>query len=190
MTRTRTRTIWVRLGVAAMAVFLVRLTAATLATAQTTDEEPPPATVPRRVEIGGAAGTTVGIPEYGVLASVPVHTGSALEIIVARMPAFWDAPAHLLAQVQVRMPFREHLRSRKSFLIGVTSIAARRGDEGFLGTDESSYVRPHAGVSLQWPTAPTLDFRLDLQGVFTFEPELPLIPRAMAAFVWHPRTPR
>lgn len=183
------RSFWIRLSVAAAGIFAARLSIATIATAQGPDDETPPI-APMRVEFGGMAGTIVALPEFGVLASVPIDKGSAIEVVVSRMPPFWDAPAHLLAQVQFRIPFREHLRSRKSFVAGVTRISALRSDDGFLGTESSTFVRPHAGVSLQWPTAATLDFRLDLQGVFTFAGELPLIPRAMAAFVWHPRAGR
>ena len=33
---------------------------------------------------------------------------------------------------------------------------------------------------------PHTDFRFDAQGMFTFNGELPLAPRAATAFVWHP----
>ena len=171
-------------------ILTARLTLAPGAGAQTTDDDEPEAVAPPRLEIGGTTGMAMIFPEFGVIASVPLQRNSALEVMVSRMPASWEAPTHLLAQVQMRVPFREDLRSRKSLVVGVTRISAERRDDGFLGTDEATFVRPHAGVSLQWPTASTLDFRLDLQGIWTFSSELPLLPRAMAAFVWHPRMAR
>jgi hypothetical protein len=172
-------------------VLTARLTIAPGAGAQTTDDdEPPPAVAPPRVEVGATTGMAMIFPEFGVIASVPVQRNSALEVTVSRMAASWDAPTHLLAEVQMRVPFRDDLRSRKSLVVGVTRISADRRDDGFFGSDEASFVRPHAGVSLQWPTASTLDFRLDLLGIFTFARELPILPRAVAALVWHPRMPR
>ena len=102
------------------------------------------------------------------------------------MPAIWDAPPHTLAQLQLRIPFRADLRSRKSFVAGVTRIDAGEWRHFLGGNDEGTFVRPHAGVSLQWPTGPAFDLRVDLHGLITFAGELPLVPRAMAGFVWHP----
>ena len=85
-------------------------------------------------------------------------------------------------QAQFRMPFRAHLRSRKSLLIGVTRLTSRKRhpyDSGFWG-DDDRVVFPHAGVSLQWPMGRHADFRFDAQGLFTLDGELPLVPRAVA----------
>jgi hypothetical protein len=177
--------------VCTLLILTARLTLAPGAGAQTTDDdEPPQAVPPPRVEIGGTTGLAMIFPEVGVIASVPVQRNSAIEVMVSRLPASWDGPPHLLAQLQMRVPFRDDLRSRKSLVVGVTRISAERRDDGFLGTDEATFMRPHAGLSLQWPTAPTLDFRLDVQGIFTFSSEVPMLPRAVAAFVWHPRMAR
>jgi hypothetical protein len=175
---------------AGIAVVLTRLTLASIVVAQIADAEPPATRVPPRFEIGPTAGLTVAFPEFGVVASAPIDQRGAIEVVVSRMPAMWEGPARSFIQLQVRAAFRDHLRSRKSFLLGLTRIAALRGDDGFLGTERTAFVRPHAGVSLQWPVAPTLDFRFDAQGIFTFAGDLPLVPRAMTAFVWHPRTRR
>lgn len=180
-----------RLTLALLAVLATRLAVAPgaiaqLKTSQPDEGEAPRTAVPPRIEIGGSAGLAIAFPEYGFLASVPIERNSAIEVTAARMPAVFDAPPHLLAQVQVRVPFRSDLRSRKSLLVGLTSISASRG-EAFLHVDSGAFVRPHAGVSLQWPVAPTLDFRFDALGIFTFVGEFPLLPRAVTAFVWHPR---
>jgi hypothetical protein len=161
----------------------------TIATSQPTDDDGRPL-APRRVEIGASTGMTIAFPDFGVIGSVPLDKGAAIEVVVARMSEYWDEPAHLLAQVQFRLAFRPHLRSRKSLLLGVTRISALESDEGFLGTESSTFVRPHAGVSLQWPVASTLDFRFDAQGILVFAEELPIIPRGMATLVWHPRAGR
>jgi len=170
---------------ATVAVALTRLAVATLALAQT-PADVAAAAIPPRVEAGPLGGLTVGFPEVGLVASVPVDRRLAIEAVVSHMPAFWDAPAHALAQVQARIPFREDLRSRKSLLVGVTRIAAKLDEDGFLGTDDAVAIFPHAGVSLQWPISQFADFRFDAQGLFTFDGELPLVPRAMTAIVWHP----
>lgn len=180
-----------KIPLALLAVLATRLALAPGATAQlkTTQpdtDDPPRAVAPARIEIGATAGVAVAFPEYGFIASVPIAQDGALEVTASRMPPMWDAPSHLVAQFQVRVPFRGDLRSRKSFVVGLTSITARNGDT-FLDIDSGAFVRPHAGVSLQWPVAPTLDFRFDAQGMFTFVGEVPLLPRALTAFVWHPR---
>jgi hypothetical protein len=177
-----------RLAATILLVLAAPLASATIAAAQTLAEEPVPPTLPARVEIGATAGVAVAFPEYGLIASLPLDQSAAIEVLVSRMPASWDGPAHILGQVQMRVPFREHLRSRKSFVVGLTSLNAVTGDDTFLGIDSGAFVRPHAGVSLQWPVAPTLGFRFDAQGIFTFVGEFPLLPRAVTAFVWHPRT--
>jgi hypothetical protein len=183
-----------RLAFAVIAALATRLALAPGAAAQLPhpqphDDEPPLRTNPMRVEIGGTVGATLGFPEFGLIASIPIASVAAIEVVGARMPAaLMDAPRHLLGQVQVRMPFREHLRSRKSLVVGVTSISAvQRGDDSFLYAHSGSFVGPHVGVSLQWPVAPILDFRFDALGIVTFDHDAPLVARAMTAFVWHPR---
>ena len=134
---------------------------------------------------------TSAFPELGAVFSVPVDRRLAVEVMVSRMQAAWEYPPHTLAQVQLRTPFRADLRSRKSLVVGVTRIAAVDDERGILGgSDDGMFVRPHAGVSLQWPTGPAFDLRLDVQGLITFSSELPLIPRAVVGFVWHPGSSR
>ncbi len=179
-----------KLLLAGGAVVVARLALASIVVAQIVDDATAPEPVRPRVEIGPIGGATITLPEVGVMASVPIDRNGSIEVVVSRMASVWDASAHSLVQLQARAAFREHLRSRKSFVVGLTRIAALTGDHGFLGTDRTTFVRPHAGVSLQWPVASTLDFRFDAQGIFTFARDLPLVPRAMTAFVWHPRPRR
>ena len=183
-----------RLAFAVIAALATRLAlapgaAAQLPHPQPNDDGPRLSTNPMRVEIGCTVGATLGFPEFGLIASIPIASVAAIEVVGARMPAaLMDAPRHLLGQVQVRVPFREPLRSRKSLVVGLTSLSAvRRGDDSFLYPRSGSFAGPHLGVSLQWPMTPMLDFRFDALGIFTFDRDAPLVARAMTAFVWHPR---
>jgi hypothetical protein len=178
----------VKVPVAMALILIARLAAATGAAAQEADDEPLPAPVPSRFEIGGVAGLTVAYPEVGVLASVPTGPGTAIEVSVGWLPRVFYDVEHVVTQAQFRMPFRAHLRSRRSLLIGVTRLTTRkrnRFDISFWG-DETKVVFPHAGVSLQWPIGRHADFRFDGQGLFTLDSELPLVPRAVSMVVWHP----
>lgn len=166
-----------------------------VAGAQVAGDEPIPNPVPLRVEIGAVAGFTVAYLGIGALASVPIGPRTAFEVgfgwlpRVRRPDASYDsASEHFLVQAQFRMPFRTHLRSRKSLLIGVTRVSTRKEDpfdNNFWG-DDATVVFPHAGISLQWPLARYADFRFDAQGLFTFDGELPMVPRAVGTLVWHP----
>jgi hypothetical protein len=103
-------------------------------------------------------------------------------------PAMIYHHENAIAQAQVRLPFKPHLRSRKSLILGITRIKAQKDGAGFLGgssRNNHAFVRPHAGVSLQWPLGRTADLRFDAEGLFTFDGELPLLPRATTTFVWH-----
>jgi hypothetical protein len=175
---------------AGVVVLATRLVLASIVAAQIMDDATPPEPVRPRVEIGPLGGATVTLPDVGVMASVPIDRTGSIEVVVGRMSSVWDSSAYSLVQLQARVAFREHLRSRKSLVVGLTRIATLIGDDGFLGTDRTTFVRPHAGISLQWPVARALDFRFDAQGMFTFAGDLPMVPRAMTAFVWHPRTRR
>ena len=178
-----------KLIVATVAVGFARLALASLVAAQVVDAGHTGPVRPR-IEVGPTGGTTGAFPELGAVFSVPVDRRLAVEVVVGRMPATWEAPPHTLAQVQLRTPFRGDLRSRKSLVVGVTRIVAD-DERGFLGgSDDGTFVRPHAGVSLQWPTGPSFDLRVDFHGIITFAGELPLVPRAVAGFVWHPGSSR
>jgi hypothetical protein len=172
----------------AVAVALARLAVATLAVAQS-PVDVAAAPIPKRVELGGTAGLSAGFPELGVLASVPAGARASVEFAASYMPEHWEAPEHQLAQIQLRIPFRAHLRSRRSLTVGATRIVAiDDGDPPFLDADAMFF--PHAGVSLQWPLSNHADFRFDGQGLLTFAAELPLVPRASVMLVWHPRSSR
>jgi hypothetical protein len=141
-----------------------------------------------RLEVGGGAGLMVAYPEISALVSVPIGPQTSFELAVGWMPRIVYDVEHVLAQAQVRLPFGAQRRSRRSLLLGVTRIDTRQRhpyDSGFWG-DDTRVVFPHAGVSLQWPMGHDVDVRLDAQGLFTLDSELPLVARAMTTFVWHP----
>jgi hypothetical protein len=182
----------VRVAAALAMVLAARLAAAMPAGAQSADDELLPAPVAPRFEVGGVAGLMVAFPEIGVLASVPTGPGAAIEVGIGWLPRVIYDVEHVVAQAQFRMPFRAHLRSRRSLVIGATRISARRRnrfDNGFWG-DEATVTFPHAGVSLQWPIGRHADLRFDGVGLFTLDSELPLVPRAVTMIVWHPRGTR
>jgi hypothetical protein len=176
-----------RLILAGALVLCARLALASVVLAQVADlEEPPPDPIRPRVEFGVTGGLTIGFPEFGAVASVPIDRHADVELMVSRMPPAWDGPSHVLVQVQLRKPFRKQLRSRKSLLVGFTRITALAEGDAFLGFETRAFVRPHAGASFQWPAGARFDFRFDVQGIFTFAGELPLVSRAVIATVWHP----
>ena len=169
-------------------VLLARLAIASAVAAQVTEAPdagaaPAPAPVPPRLEAGVTAGALIGLPELGVTASVPLDRGASVDVVVAHLWSVWADSSHVLAQAQVRLPFRAELRSRRSVLFGVTRIGPGGGRE-FLG-DFATFTRPHAGASFQWPISRGADLRLDVQGILTFAGEVPMLPRAMTAIVWH-----
>ena len=164
------------------------LAVVTTAGAQVADDEPPPLPIAPRVEIGGVAGLTAAFPEVGLLASLPTGPASDFEVAFGWMPPVIYHHENAIAQAQFRVCFRPHLRSRKSLVLGITRIKAQQDGTDFLGgssRDNRPFVRPHAGVSLQWPMGANADLRFDAQGLITFNGELPMLPRATTAFVWH-----
>ena len=161
-----------------------------VASAQEAEDTPP---VTPRFEAGAMTGLTGPLAEFGVFASVPTGQGPAIELVVSWMPGYvYDDSgdeSYMVTQAQLRVPFGPARRSRRSLVVGVSSIRTLSRDpwhDSFLGGNDDHDVRPHAGASLQWPMGPHADFRFDVQGIFTFSSELPLLPRALCLFVWHP----
>jgi hypothetical protein len=175
-------------ALAVAALVIVCAGAPSAVAAQPAGDAPPPAPIGPRIEIGGGAGLALAFPEVNALVSLPIGPQTSFELAVAWMPPIGYDVEHNLAQAQFRLPFGAHRRSRRSLLLGVTRIGTRkrhRDDSGFWG-DDHRVVLPHAGASLQWPIGRQVDFRFDAQGLFTLDAEFPLVPRAVATFVWHP----
>jgi hypothetical protein len=154
--------------------------------AQAASDLPPP--LPRRIEIGALGGVSATSPEVGVLASVPLDDRFSLDVSLGHLTRVWRAPPYVISQAQLRLPFRAHLRSRRSLVVGVTHVRPYRerdGDSGIWGT-EPPLVYPHVGTSLQWGLGSNADFRLDTQLVIQFNSAIiPVVPRAVGAIVWH-----
>jgi hypothetical protein len=122
-----------------------------------------------------------------------IAAGTALATSLALVPQSWaqaasDLPPPLPRRIELRLPFRAHLRSRRSLVVGVTHVRPYRerdGDSGIWGT-EPPLVYPHVGTSLQWGLGSNADFRLDTQLVIQFNSAIiPVVPRAVGAIVWH-----
>ncbi len=180
-----------RLPAAVILVLVARLAVATLAAAQGANEEAPPDPIPPRIELGAAGGVAATSPEFGVLASLPFGDHLSLDVSLGHLTRVWRAPPYMISQAQIRVPFRKHLRSRRSLLVGVTHVAPYAesdDDSGIWGTDRP-FTYPHVGTSLQWSLGSRADFRLDTQVVIQFNDAIiPVVPRAVGAFVWHPET--
>lgn len=181
-----------RLAPAIVLLLASLLTVPPAATAQVDDDAPGEPIGPR-FEMGVGGGLMVAYPEFGALASIPIGAGASFELSVSWMPPIIYEREHGLVQAQVRLPFRPHLRSRRSLLVGVTRLSTRRRhpfDSGFWGND-LTHLFPHAGVSLQWPLGRRrLDLRFDAHGLFTLDSTLPLVARGTAMLVWHPGSAR
>jgi hypothetical protein len=174
-------------ALAAGTVVAASLALAPATWAQAVSDAPTP--VPRRIEIGLLGGVSATSPEIGALVSIPLEGRLSLDLGLGNLTRVWRAGPYVLSQAQLRIPFRHHLRSRRSLVVGVTHVKPYRerdGDSGIWGT-EPPLVYPHVGTSLQWAVGAHADFRVDTQIVIQFnDVVIPVVPRAVAAFVWHP----
>jgi hypothetical protein len=136
---------------------------------------------------GGVAGTS---PDVGVQTSFPLGDLLSIDVSTSYLTRIWRSPAFLLTQGELRVPFRTHLRSRRSLVVGVTDIRAlhRRSGDSPLWRTDARYPYPHVGTSLQWPIGSHADFRLDTQLIVQFGTLIPVVPRAVGRVVWHPVT--
>lgn len=175
--------------VAGVAVLATRLVLASIIVAQTAAGDPSGPVEPPHIEAGLTAGTImVAAPEFGLIASLPLSRRSAVEVMACRAPAFFDAPPHAIVTAQLRAAFSRAPRSRKSVLLGVTRVTALGPSIGIFGTGQSKFVRPHLGLSWQWPITDRVDSRFDVIGIATLERQTRVVPRAVASWVWHAST--
>jgi hypothetical protein len=144
--------------------------------------------VPPRLEIalmGGVAGTS---PDVGALASLPLGERLSFDVGASYLARVWRSPAIGLTQAQLRIPFRRHLRSRYSLLLGATHLEQldpREGDSPlWRGDGPDTY--PHVGASLQWPVfGRRADLRVDAQLVVQGGELIPIVPRIVGGIAWH-----
>ena len=166
-----------------------------MAVAQASAAQPAPdvpAAVPARVEISGGAGVAGTSPAVNMLASFPVGDRLSLDVGADYLFRVFRSPAYVLSQAQVRIPFRAHLRSRYSLLVGVTHLEAldpREGDSPIWRVDGWD-TYPHAGASMQWPLGQGVDLRVDAQLIVQGGELIPVVPRAVGTFVWSPGSAR
>lgn len=176
---------------AVAAIVLAACLVAAPVAAQPGEGAPPP--IAPRLEVGAVAGAGGTSPEFGGLVSLPLGDRLSLDIGASYLPRVWRAPAYALAQAQIRLPFKAHLRSRYSLLVGVTRLDPldpREGDSP-LWREDAWPINPHAGASLQWPIlGRRADLRVDLQLVVQGGELIPMVPRMVGVIAWHTGAPR
>ncbi len=125
-------------------------------------------------EVGGTMGLAAIFPTFGGTVSIPVARRASVEVVGQLAPWRLDDgdDTWLMTQIQVRLPFRERPRARRSLILGVTGITV--GDRFSTADrrrewDLESWIRPHAGVSWQWQRSSHVDMRLDVLAVFLGE---------------------
>jgi len=178
-----------RLVLAAAVPLSVAVAQASAAPASPAQSAPDiPTAVPARVEISGGGGVGGTSPAIGMLASFPLGERLSLDAGADYLFRVFRSPAYVLAQAQLRIPFRAHLRSRYSLLVGVTHLEAldpREGDSP-LWREDGVNTYPHAGASMQWSLGQGLDLRVDAQLIVQGGELIPVVPRAVGSFVWSP----
>jgi hypothetical protein len=153
------------------------------AAAQTAPALPPP-----RLELAGGGGVAGTSPEFGGLVSLPLGPRLSLDAGVSHLARIFASPPFVLTQLELRIPFRRHLRSRRSLVAGVTDVRPhhRSEQDSPLWRTDGRQTFPHAGASLQWPAGSRADFRLDAELILQFDDEAPVVPRVVGTFVWPP----
>ena len=146
--------------------------------------------VPPSFEVGGTMGLAVILPTFGGTVSMPAGRRASIDVVGQVMPWRLDDgdDTWLMTQVQLRIPFRERPRARRSLLVGLTSFTV--GDRFTTAGqrrewDLESWVRPHAGVSWQWQRLPRIDMRLDVVGVFLGRVAPMAAPMVSVSTIWH-----
>lgn len=147
------------------------------------------AEAPGGLEVGIASTLVLVVPAVGGQVSVPTRTGLRVEVSSQVLSWMLDEGDRfgLMTQAQLRIPFHNGPPgSRRSLIAGLTAFTV-----GSRWDRTSSFVRPHAGVSWQWQTRPTMDTRLDVHALVIGEGGPVMVPFATFSLVWHgARRPR
>jgi hypothetical protein len=141
----------------------------------------------RGVEAGVSSMVVAIFPTIGGQVSVPVSR-IRVEFDAHAIPWMLEdgEDLGLLAQLQVRVPFRAGPPgSRRSLLLGVTSFTFADHLDSLDEWEFFGTVRPHVGVSWQWQTSAHVDIRVDVQGVFTGQTPIFAVPLATFSVLWH-----
>jgi hypothetical protein len=147
------------------------------------------AQAPGGLEAGITSTLVLAVPAIGGQVSVPTRTG--LRVEVSSQALSWmleDGDTFgLMTQAQLRIPFHNGPPgSRRSLIAGVTALTV-----GSHRERANSFVRPHAGVSWQWQTRPTMDLRLDVHALIVGDGAPVIVPFATFSVLWHgARRPR
>jgi hypothetical protein len=142
------------------------------------------------VEIGATMGVALIVPTFGGTLSMPIARRASVELVGQVAPWMLESgdDTWFMTQVQLRVPFRERPRARRSLIVGLTSFTV--GDRypranGRRDWDFGSWVRPHAGVSWQWQRWPHIDMRLDVHAVFLGDVAPLAAPVFTFSTIWH-----
>lgn len=157
-----------------------------------TPPDEPGRTAPRApgggLEVGALASVALIVPAFGGQVSVPVTRRVSFEASGELAPwvlndgdDFWVA-----TQLQIRVPFRERPRARRSLVVGVTNLTVMdrwSTPAGRSAWEWETFLTPHAGLSWQWQRSAHVDMRLDVQGlVVGYAPFV--VPRVAFSTVW------
>ena len=168
-------------------VLLGRLALASGAGAQ------PEASQPARLGLAATAGTILGPPTVGTIATVPLPRGRALEVGLEQQASLTTGARFAFGQVQLRIPAGANERFRRSLVFGVTgswltgeprpptAIETPRIDRRTFLCDKVAC--PHAGFTLHKAITSHVDLRMDFQGLVAhwFVP----VPRAAIGLAVH-----
>ena len=125
----------------------------------------------------------MAVPTIGGQVSVPTRTGMRVEVSSQVLSWMLDDgdTFGLMTQAQLRIPFHNGPPgSRRSLIAGLTAFTG-----GSRWDRADSFVRPHAGVSWQWQTRPTMDLRLDVHALVVGKGAPVVVPFAAFSVMWH-----
>ncbi|MEO5821710.1 MAG: hypothetical protein ABIT71_14505, partial [Vicinamibacteraceae bacterium] len=76
------------------------------------------------IEIGATMGVALIVPTFGGTVSVPVARRASVEFVGQVAPWMLDSgdDTWFMTQVQLRVPFRDRPRARRSLIVGLTSF--------------------------------------------------------------------
>jgi hypothetical protein len=176
-----------------LAVLLGRLA---LAPGAAADPQAPTADArlrPLSPELVTSTGMILFPPTLGVLASVPLGRGVAVEAGVEAQAPAPPAGRYGFYQAQLRLPIGGNARFRRSLAAGVTRAwnvtAPDHVGRGGLANTWVCWVEacPHVGITLHMPLRPFVDLRIDFQSLFmpNGRPPFQPIPRVGVGLAWH-----
>ena len=153
----------------------------------------PEASRPARLALAATAGTILGPPTVGTIATVPLPRGRAFEVGLEQQGSLTTGARFAFGQVQLRIPAGASERFRRSLVLGVTgswltgeprpptAIETPPTDRRTFLCDKA--ICPHAGFTMHKAITSHVDMRMDFQGLVAhgFMP----VPRAAVGLAVH-----